>query len=151
MRTIDRDIVGGFIFSSDGYIVLGQSRPGGVYPGFMMIPGGGVDDGETQEQAIRREILEEVGIDTSDATIVLVNDAQTGESEKTLRDSGERVLVRMHFHDFSVKLPKPAAEITINADDDFVDAVWVALDDLPTLTLTEPTKATLRKIGLLGD
>lgn len=44
MRTIHRDIVGGFIFSKDGKVLLGKNRTGGVYEGSYVVPGGGVDD-----------------------------------------------------------------------------------------------------------
>jgi nucleoside triphosphatase len=90
MRTIQRQIVGGFITSNDGYILLGKSRPGGVYPDHFMVPGGGVDEGETMEAAVKREVLEEVGVDLDalQATIQQAQDVQTGESEKVLRGTG---------------------------------------------------------------
>ena len=54
MRRIHRDIVGGFIFSSDSKLLLGKSRKGGVYAGNWIIPGGGIDEGETQLEALAR-------------------------------------------------------------------------------------------------
>ena len=42
MRTIHRDIVGGFIFSKDGRLLLGKNCKGGVYEGSFVVPGGGV-------------------------------------------------------------------------------------------------------------
>jgi len=149
MRTIHREIVGGFIFSNDGYILLGKSRPGGVYPGYMTVPGGGVDEGESKEAALRREVLEEVGIDISGASIELVNDSQSGESEKVLRDTGERVFVQMHFNDFCIMLSHKAAEITITTGDDFGDASWIPTTDLAKFQLTETTLQTLRLLGYL--
>lgn len=146
MRTIEREIVGAFILSNDGYILLGKSKPGGVYPGYMMVPGGGIDEGETKLQAVVREVMEEVGVDVTDAVIEQINDSQYGESEKVLRDTGERVLVRMHFNDFRIDIPKPAAQIVVTADDDFADAEWIPITDLPTLKLTDPTKVTLQKL-----
>ncbi|MBX6334015.1 NUDIX domain-containing protein [Candidatus Saccharibacteria bacterium] len=61
MRTIKRDVVGAFIFSSDNKILLGKSRKGGVYHGTWMVPGGGIEEGETMRDAVIREIREEVG------------------------------------------------------------------------------------------
>jgi 8-oxo-dGTP pyrophosphatase MutT (NUDIX family) len=100
MRSIHREIIGAFIFSNDGHILLGRSQPDGVYPGHSTIPGGGVDEGETLPQALQREVLEETGLDIKGAEIALVNDTQFGVSEKTLRDTGERVLAHVHFNDF---------------------------------------------------
>jgi 8-oxo-dGTP pyrophosphatase MutT (NUDIX family) len=152
MRTIQREIVGGFIFSDDGHILLGKSKPGGVYPGFMVVPGGGVDEGETKADAIKREVLEEVGIDIREypgTNVEMINDSESGESEKVLRDTGEKVMVHMHFNDFAISIPKAASKIPATSDDDFTDAVWIPLAELPKLKLTEPTKATLRKLGHL--
>lgn len=149
MRTIQRKIVGAFIFSNDGYVVLGKSTKGGVYQGHLTPPGGGIDEGESLEDAVKREVLEEVSLDISNAHLELVNDTQEGESEKVLRDSGERVIVRMQFFDFKVTLPYPAEQISVRAQDDFDDARWIPINELPNLTLTEPTKDTLRKLGYL--
>ena len=94
MRTIDRDIVGAFIFSKDDQILLGK---GGVYPGKWIVPGGGIEPGETKLAALKREILEETGIDISGDKVEALKEVLEGESQKTLRDSGERVLVKMRF------------------------------------------------------
>jgi 8-oxo-dGTP pyrophosphatase MutT (NUDIX family) len=149
MRTIHREIVGGFIFSNDGHILLGRSQPGGVYQGYNTIPGGGVDEGETLAEALKREILEETGLDIQDAKIELVNDEQSGESEKILRDTGERVLAHMHFNDFRVTMPTSANDLTLQEGDDFASPEWIPVSELSELKLTEPTKITLGKLGLL--
>ncbi len=40
MRTIQREIVGGFIFSKDGKVLLGKNRKGGHYEGSYVVPWG---------------------------------------------------------------------------------------------------------------
>jgi 8-oxo-dGTP pyrophosphatase MutT (NUDIX family) len=149
MRTINREIVGGFIFSNDGYMIVGKSQPGGVYPGYATIPGGGVDEGETKLAAMKREILEEVGLDISGAKIEQIDISLFGESEKVLKDTGERVFVKMHFNNFEIIIPKPAADITITAGDDFADARWIPVSDLKTLKVIDATRDTLKKLGYL--
>lgn len=52
MRTIYRDIVGGFIFSKDGKILLGQNRKGGVYEGSFVVLGGGCYCKLRREEAV---------------------------------------------------------------------------------------------------
>jgi hypothetical protein len=93
--------------------------------------------------------MEEVGIDITGASITMVNNTQSGESEKVLKDSGERVLVHMRFNDFAIKLPQPAADIPIICDDDFTSGAWIPVQNLSSLKLTEPTQHTLQKLGFL--
>lgn len=146
MRAITRDIVGGFIFSSDVKLLLGK---GGVYGDAWLVPGGGIEPGESMTAAIKREIFEETGIDISKGKVEQLTDDITGESEKTLRDTGERVLVKMNFFNFIVKLPKTADEINIKAGDDFTDASWFAVEDLPKMELAPPSVTTLQNLGYL--
>lgn len=96
-----REIVGAFIFSNDDKVLLGH---GAVYGDHWYVPGGGIEDqdkapteAQTRRNALIREILEETGIDIRNETITQLPGVQTGQSEKVLRDSGERVLVEMTF------------------------------------------------------
>jgi 8-oxo-dGTP pyrophosphatase MutT (NUDIX family) len=88
MRTIHREIVSPFIFSNDQCILLGRSQPGGVYPGYMLIPGGGVEPGESLLDAVKREVKEEVGLALNDTHITHVGGSLSDTAEKTLRDFG---------------------------------------------------------------
>jgi 8-oxo-dGTP pyrophosphatase MutT (NUDIX family) len=149
MRQIHREIVGTFIFSSDGRLLLGKSRTGGVYKGFWVVPGGGIEAGETKLEAARRETLEEVGIDIAGFDVSLLDQVLTGESEKVLRETGERVLVDMSFYNFTVRADKPASEISITCEDDIAEASWHPLGQLSQLNLSPPTKTTLASLGYL--
>ncbi len=104
LRTIKRDIVGAFIFSSDGKLLLGKNIKGGVYPDHWVIPGGGIEPNETKIDALKREIKEETGIDITTAEIEQIEGVLNGQSEKVLRETGEKVLVDMDFYNFKVTL-----------------------------------------------
>jgi 8-oxo-dGTP pyrophosphatase MutT (NUDIX family) len=149
MRTIKRDIAGALIFSNDNHVLLGKNNAGGVYDDLWVVPGGGIDEGETSEQAVKREILEEVGIDISNAAIHLVPEVQTGVTEKTLRDTGERVLVDMTFYNFKVNIDLPASEITIKLEDDFGHAEWVPFDGLASKSYSPSVKQLLKSLDLI--
>lgn len=149
MRTIKRDIVGAFIISRDNKILMGKSHKGGVYPGCWIVPGGGMEPGETKLQALIREILEETGLDISSAKIEEIEGALSGQTEKIMRESGERVLADMRFYNFTVRLDGPANESALRTDDDFVDAKWFPLSELPNLKLSPPSTVTFKKLGYL--
>jgi 8-oxo-dGTP pyrophosphatase MutT (NUDIX family) len=149
MRTIQRDIVGAFIFSNDDHILLGKGQPGSVYPDTWVVPGGGIEPGETRLQAIIREVQEEMTLDISKAAITEITEVLTGESEKTLRDTKERVLVEMRFHDFVVRFDAPAKDIAATASDDLSKAKWLPISELPKLAITQPMKEELTNLGYL--
>ena len=148
MRTIERDIVGGFIFSKDGKLLLGKNRKGGVYEGSFVVPGGGVDAGETRDAALHREMLEETGIDITEA---LVTEMQSsfGEHEKTLSDTNERVLVKMHFYNYRINLKEDAKDVVIKTEDDWYEPRWFEMHELQHANLSKPTHNTLKNMGII--
>lgn len=151
MRTIQRDIVAAVIFSKDGKLFQGMKDPkgGGAYSDCWHIPGGGIDEGESREKALQREIMEETGIDLSGYNVELVDDMGKGTSEKVLPD-GERVLCEMNFSVYKVVIDdKNANEIVVKLNDDLVQYRWSDLQDLPNLKLTPPSIDLFTRLGYL--
>ncbi|WP_420312454.1 NUDIX domain-containing protein [Streptomyces sp. YS-B37] len=66
MRT--RVIVSALVRDRNNYLFIRQDKPGGAYPGTLHLPGGGVEEGETPEEAVRREVREEVGVGIENLT-----------------------------------------------------------------------------------
>jgi phosphoribosyl-AMP cyclohydrolase len=56
------DVAVGVLIDGGGRFLLCSRPPGKVYAGFWEFPGGKLEPGETVEQALRRELLEELGI-----------------------------------------------------------------------------------------
>jgi len=133
LREIDRPIAALIIISGDNKILMGLKDPskGGVFADAWHIPGGGIDKdkGESEEDAARREGLEEVGIDFTGSTLNLLPFIGHGESPKTL-ESGEKVWCNMTFNRFEVRLEEPAAEIKLQPDDDLVELRWFDRNEL---------------------
>ena len=62
------DVAVGVLIRQDGAFLL-TSRPSGkVYEGYWEFPGGKLEEGETVEQALRRELQEEIGITIGEVT-----------------------------------------------------------------------------------
>ena len=56
------DVAVGVLIKPNGDFLLTSRPPGKVYEGFWEFPGGKLEPGETVEQALRRELIEEIGI-----------------------------------------------------------------------------------------
>ena len=80
------DVAVGVLLLPDGAFLL-TSRPAGkVYAGYWEFPGGKLETGESVEQALRRELLEELGISIGAV-----------ERWKTQLVDYPHALVRLHF------------------------------------------------------
>ena len=56
------EVVAAVIQRPDGAFLLAQRPAGKVYEGYWEFPGGKLEPGETVEQALRRELMEEIGV-----------------------------------------------------------------------------------------
>lgn len=54
------------LLRSDGYVLLGQRPEGKSWAGWWEFPGGKIEDGETAEQGLQRELYEELGVRATD-------------------------------------------------------------------------------------
>jgi 8-oxo-dGTP diphosphatase len=71
-RSADRSwvqVAVGVLMRSDDSFLLTSRPKGKAYAGFWEFPGGKLEAGETVEQALRRELQEEIGITIQDCTL----------------------------------------------------------------------------------
>lgn len=62
------DVAAGILLDADGRFLLASRPPGKVYAGYWEFPGGKFEAGETAQQALARELAEELGIIVTHAT-----------------------------------------------------------------------------------
>lgn len=61
------EVAVGVLVRPDGSVLLGQRPQGKPYEGYWEFPGGKIESGETLFQALRRELVEEIGVEIHDA------------------------------------------------------------------------------------
>ena|SRR5690348_9089562 len=115
----------------DGAVLLvKRGRP--PLAGYWSFPGGGVELGERLEEAARREVLEEAGIE-----IAIVR--QIDRAEIIVRDADGRV--ERHYV-LIVFAGRPVSG-DVRAGDDAAEARFVPVSDFGRLNLTEDTRRIL--------
>lgn len=110
--------VGPLIYNAQGEILLVK---GPKFGDFWTIPGGKVDLGETVEQALRREIQEEIGVELGKVEFVQYQDA--------INPPAYHVPKHFIFIDFFAEIKNGEPQIS----DEITDFIWVdsqkALDE----------------------
>jgi 8-oxo-dGTP diphosphatase len=125
--------VGAVIKDARGRLLLVKRghEPGA---GLWSLPGGRIEPGETDAQALVREIREETGLAIEAGPLI-------GAVQRPGRD-GDVFDIR----DYAATVTGG----TLSAGDDAADARWVTAAELPSLPVTEGLTATLASWGVLG-
>lgn len=138
-----RTIVCPIIQNDGAYLLCKMADDRGVFPGQWALSGGGMEAGETMEQALRREIREELG-DALEITEVKPWAFRDDIRVKTYADgtTEEIYMIYLIFDCISAN-----RQVTFN--DEFQEVAWVRLEALKALDLNEATRITFAQKGLL--
>ena len=63
------EVAVGILLRADGAMLLATRPEGKPYAGYWEFPGGKIEAGETVQQALRRELIEELGITIGEAEV----------------------------------------------------------------------------------
>lgn len=95
-----------FIFSEDKFLVMVRNfKLGeGKYRAVILLPGGGVDEGEESQPAMEREVMEELGLRLKEVKLVreYKNTRTATASEKVYWPGASKVLNEFDFYTASV-------------------------------------------------
>jgi mutator protein MutT len=86
------------IIISKGKVLLARRKQGDSHQGFWEFPGGAVEPGETIEECLSRELMEELGVAATVAEVIARN------AHRTARGSMDLVALRAHVESEEFKL-----------------------------------------------
>ncbi len=118
----------------DGKVLLvirGKPPSGGQWG----LPGGGVEVGETIQEAVKRELLEETCVEVEPLKLLTVFDSIN-------RDEDDRV----HYHYVLFEFLCRYVGGEVHASSDAPDARWVAFDELDKLEVIPYTRRFLDRV-----
>ncbi len=132
------------LIQNDGcYLLCKMADNRGVFPGQWALSGGGVEPGERIEEALRREVREELGeqLILSDITPWTFRD---DIRVKTYADGRQEEIYMIYLIFDCV-----SANRYICINDEFQDYTWVKPEELALYDLNVATRHTLALKGLL--
>jgi 8-oxo-dGTP diphosphatase len=116
-----------------GRYLITQRRPAAVLPLLWEFPGGRVEPGETDEQALEREVLHRLGVSV-----------QVGKLVSFVRHSYERYTIELHLYDCRLASGDP---IRRNVH----DFAWVESDEFEHYPFTPADEISVAQLlGLTG-
>jgi mutator protein MutT len=83
-------LVAAAIIISKGKVLLARRKQGDSHQGFWEFPGGAVEPGETLEECLARELMEELGVAATVAEVIARNE------HRSARGSMDLVALRAH-------------------------------------------------------
>ncbi|MHB9327330.1 nucleoside triphosphatase NudI [Phytobacter ursingii] len=138
-----RTIVCPLIQNEGDYLLCKMADDRGVFPGQWALSGGGVEPGERIEDALRREVREELGKE-----LVLQQITPWTFSDdvriKTYADGSKEEIYMIYLIFDCISANR---EVVIN--EEFQDYAWVSPADLTKYDLNVATRRTLSLKGLL--
>ncbi len=124
--------VGALIFNERDEVLMVRTHK---WSGLWGIPGGKIKWGETSEDALRRELLEETNLTVEDIRFVLVQDCI--HSDEFYRDA--------HFVLLNYTCRSRGGQ-TVKLNEEAEEYRWVTLAEAMKLSLNQPTVTFLKKV-----
>lgn len=132
-----RTIVCPLIQNDGAYLLCKMADDRGVFPGQWALSGGGVEPGERIEDALRREIREELG----DKLILQKITPWTFSDDVRMKTYADGTKEEIYMIYLIFDCVSANREITIN--EEFQDFAWVKPQDLAQYDLNVATRKTL--------
>lgn len=138
-RMRHRVIVAGVIKNERGeYLLCKKPDNLGVFAGQWGIPGGGIDDGERMNDALKREMREEVGLEIDEIVPMFFKD----DVQDKLYKDGTKERIYMIYLVFVCLAASDRAKL----NEEFEAYKWVGPKEVLGYDLNEPTRETFERL-----
>lgn len=138
-----RIIVCPVIQNEGEYLLCKMAADRGVFPGQWALSGGGMEPGETMEEALRREIREELGEELA-ITEVKPWAFRDDVRMKTYADGTTEEIYMIYLIFDCV-----SANRAITFNEEFQEVIWVSPEAMKGMDLNEATRITFAEKGFL--
>ena len=129
----------GLIINNDKIALIKKSRGG--YKGLLDLPGGGIEHGETPEETLIRELLEEAGVDVIDYKLLAVTSTRIKWHDDEFNED---------LHQIGILYTVTLKDYVLKEDGDGLDSNGCNFYDIEKLSKNEITPFTLKGLQLLG-
>jgi 8-oxo-dGTP diphosphatase len=126
-------IVAAGVIEKDGCILIGKRKHGKKFAGNWEFPGGTVENGETPEQCLKRELLEELAVEIEVGDLICWSECK-------------------YTPEWTIKLLAYRTRLLSDVFDlkDHEEVRWVTLTDLVNYDFPEASKSIVKKL-IAGD
>ncbi|MEY2936383.1 MAG: mismatch repair protein MutT [Pseudomonadota bacterium] len=111
-----------------GRYLITQRRPSAVLPSLWEFPGGRVEDGETDEAALAREVLHRLGVSVD-----------VGQLVSFVRHPYERYTIELHLYECKLASGQPSKR-------NVFDFAWVQSDEFEHYPFTPADELSVAKL-----
>ncbi len=130
---IQKIVLAGVITKNDKILILQRNKNEGIYPNMWELPSGKRESLESSEDSLRREIMEETGLNIEIIMPFSVFDYQI-KKQNEIRDS-----TQINF------LVKPADGSEVKLSPEHQTFAWINKNEINKYNLTKKTKKVLEK------
>ena len=121
----------GLVIKNSKLLIIHRFRDGEEY---WVLPGGGVDEGETPQEAVIREIKEETSIEAQLKSNELIFKDQYAVQGET----SEHQIFVLEYISGEPQLSKDSIEVSKTTEQNTYEPMWVDLKDIESLNIKPP-------------
>lgn len=124
--------VGAFLVEGGELLLVKRAQEPGA--GKWSVPGGAIEVGEKAEEALRREVREELGINISSTRLLDIYDSIF------LDEKG-----RVRYHYVIIEFIAKPSSRTIKPSEEIIDYIWVKVDKVLEMSITPSLRLMIKR------